>query len=984
MSHFRWVYVMSVDERNRLVCRIWQTRLLKFSTFQDPLIRSFARLFNSSFSEGAEPVDLALLPFLVQKESTRGGVAILDGADGAAVARRIVDSKRAYWADGDGRRIHWQDPIKVAHEWQLNADDCWAPRLKPVEDKQYWQIMRGRPPLAFCRAENRLTSVVGDWPDGLMDGFISTDPLPLSEVARFCVRLQNRFPSCRVPFPDVLESIDGESAETVPIIKIIRVESVPRSKRMLALNSLLCARVHFRYGERELLWNDRAETVAFHRDGQPCVLARDRDLEKGWIDQLHELGLEPRYNEKQLDLFDFHAADFFLQSEKSGVRWETLLREKLPALSASGWEVVQQADIQVAEPAQNIWYDKIETRSRDWYTYEAGVEFEGVKVPVVPLLQRWLATRPNHTVEQLVNEIERETFAVPIAKDGTAVLVPGDRIGKVLRTLLDRLLLKEPIGGDLRISAWRAAELAEDGVAAAQALDSVKALRRFVRAVRDQKELQPIKPHRGFKATLRPYQQLGLGWLDFLASNGLSGILADDMGLGKTVQVIAMLHKQHNGAGLGPVLVVTPTSVLRQWQTELQKFAKKLKVVRHHGPDRATEKAQLLNGDIVLTTYGVLRQDLELLEGVAWDWVILDEAHVIKNPLARTSRAATRLVANRRLCMTGTPVENRLSDLWSLFRFVLPGLLGDLAGFHKEFAAAAHDARGGGESPAQQMLRELLRQRIAPFVLRRRKEEVLTDLPEKIEIDRLIPVSQLQAEVYESYRLRLHRELAEAIEARGVGKAQLTILEGLLRLRQICCDLRLLQGEREKATTADSAKLKALLEIVEESLSENRPMLVFSQFVGMLQLIEAELSSRKISYSLLTGKTGKREEQIRRFQEGEVDVFLISLKAGGLGLNLTRAETVVHYDPWWNPAAESQATDRAHRIGQKNTVTMYRLVSEKTVEERILTLHAAKRELAESLVSSTGNAPTHRIDAEVLEQLLGGNSQPKSGHFNQR
>jgi SNF2 family DNA or RNA helicase len=298
-------------------------------------------------------------------------------------------------------------------------------------------------------------------------------------------------------------------------------------------------------------------------------------------------------------------------------------------------------------------------------------------------------------------------------------------------------------------------------------------------------------------------------------------------------------------------------------------------------------------------------------------------------------------------------------------------LLGDLAGFNKEFAAASHDARGSGENPTQQILRELLRQRIAPFMLRRRKEDVLQDLPPKIEIDRLIPISDRQAEVYESYRLRLHRELSEAIEQRGVGKAQLSILEGLLRLRQICCDLRLLDEADKESATEDSAKLIALMELAAESLSENRPVLIFSQFVGMLRLIEKEVVRAGWSYSMLTGQTAQREEQIRRFQDGERNVFLISLKAGGLGLNLTRAETVIHYDPWWNPAAEAHATDRAHRIGQKKTVTMYRLVTEKTIEERILSLHAAKRELAESLVGSAGDSPVHRIDAEVLEQLLG-------------
>lgn len=972
MSRLRWVYLLSRDHHNRLVCQVWQTRLLKFSTFQDPQVKRLLRLMNTRLRESANEEDLALLPFLIQMESSTGGEAVLDGTGAVPLVRRIVETKRAYLHDGDGKRLHWSKPVEVIPQWRELSKESWMARLHPCKDAADWQMLRGVPPLAVNRERNLIGPVKHDWPDPLLDDFLALSTLSGSAVAKNCVRLQNRFSGHQVPVPDGIASVEPATPSVTPVLRIMRVESLPRTARFIGLNTALCARLSFQYGSRRVPWNDRAPKVAFVEEGKSVVVDRDVQREADGIQQLRTLGLHPRMddNHRQLDLFDFHAADFFLKGADGKRRWEHVLRDDLPRLRAAGWTIEETSDIRIVPDDAEIWYDQIEQRGRDWYAYEAGIAFEGVKIPVVPLLQLWLSSRPDLQAGELASALENETFAVRIDDDGQAVLVPGDRIGRVIRALLDRLLLREPISGKLRVSAWRVAELAEEGVPAALAQASVEAIRRFVRAVRCQGETHPVAPLPSFGTRLRPYQKLGLGWLRFLAENGLSGILADDMGLGKTVQVIALLHHCRAEGRLGPVLIVCPASVLRQWQSEFQRFAGDFSVNVHYGINRVVERDALCSADVVITTYGILRQDLEMLESVVWDWAILDEAHVIKNPLSRTSRAATHLTARCRLCLTGTPVENRLSDLWSLFRFVMPGLLGDLAGFHKEFAAAAHDAKSATDQPVQRLLRNLLRQRIAPFLLRRRKEDVLKDLPPKVEIDRLIPITERQAEIYEAYRLRLHRELTETMETRGLGQAQLPILEGLLRLRQICCDPRL-TGDGGAFETSDSAKLRALISLVEESVSEGRAVLVFSQFVKMLRLIEEEIRSRKWQYEMLTGETRDRAEVIERFQKGLADVFLISLKAGGLGLNLTRAETVIHYDPWWNPAAESQATDRAHRIGQRNPVTVYRLISEKTIEERILALHASKRELAESLVSVSEQSDRLRIDAEVLEQLIG-------------
>ncbi|MFO0664061.1 MAG: SNF2-related protein [Polyangiaceae bacterium] len=490
-----------------------------------------------------------------------------------------------------------------------------------------------------------------------------------------------------------------------------------------------------------------------------------------------------------------------------------------------------------------------------------------------------------------------------------------------------------------------------DGVVAEDAL----ALQRRLRALTVATE--PHMPST-LTATLRPYQKLGLSWLQFLDTLGAGGILADDMGLGKTITTLAYLLWKKETSGAQTSLVVCPTSVATNWLKEAERFTPKLKVVLLHGPARDLKRA--LKADIVVTTYAIMRRDADMLSTFRFRAVVLDEAQNIKNDSSATTRAAGRLDAEMRLALSGTPMENRLRELWSLASFANPGILGTARKFERYFErpiAADRDAAVASE------LRAILR----PFLLRRTKSAVLQELPPKTEIDRVVSLTTTDKRMYDALALTL-RETVKKDLSRKKAATSLSVFTALTRLRQMACDPRLV--DTQLGGESVSGKREAFLELVRELVAEGRRALVFSQFVSLLTLWRRDLDAENIAYEYLDGATTHRDEVVGRFQDGSAPLFLISLKAGGAGLNLTAADTVIHCDPWWNPAVEDQATDRAYRIGQDKPVTVVRLVARGTIEEKILSLKARKRELTTAIVSDSAGALAG-ITAEDVQLLLG-------------
>jgi SNF2 family DNA or RNA helicase len=442
-----------------------------------------------------------------------------------------------------------------------------------------------------------------------------------------------------------------------------------------------------------------------------------------------------------------------------------------------------------------------------------------------------------------------------------------------------------------------------------------------------------------FQGTLRHYQQEGVSWLQHLMASKLGAFLADDMGLGKTAQTIAHITVEHAAGRMkNPALIVVPTSLITNWTSELEKFAPGLKVAVLHGLDRHKKREQLRKFNVIVTTYAVLTRDILDMKEHDWHIVVLDEAQAIKTPDAKATKAVAQLDARQRICLSGTPIENNLEELWSQFAFLMPGLLGERRIFTKRFRTPI-------EKNNDPLRRIQLVRRIKPFIMRRTKSEVATELPPKHTILRRITLAQEQRELYEAIRITLYEKVREQVAERSLAQSRIIVLDALLKLRQACCDPRLVKLPSAKRIET-SSKLDDLLEMMGEMIPEGRRILLFSQFTSMLDLMKPRLREANIPFVELRGDTTDRAEPVRAFEAGEVPLFLISLKAGGRGLNLVSADTVIHYDPWWNPAVEDQASDRAHRIGQTKSVFVYKMIAADTVEERILELQARKAELA--------------------------------------
>jgi len=496
---------------------------------------------------------------------------------------------------------------------------------------------------------------------------------------------------------------------------------------------------------------------------------------------------------------------------------------------------------------------------------------------------------------------------------------------------------------------------------AAPSAEVAKEVKKLMENMTGDKSSRAPRKAKALTAKLREYQRSGFAWLWQLHENQMTGILADDMGLGKTVQALALLTKAKEEEGDAPSLIVCPTSVLSVWRQEVKKWAPTLTVMTWHGADRAESRRLLKKADIIVTTYAILRRDIEELSKIRFRYAILDEAQYIKNWATTTAKSAKQLKADHRLALSGTPVENHLIDLWAIFDFLAPGFLGKLSDFQKNYVRPIedHDLK----------VLEALRARIRPFVMRRKKEDVASELPPKTEQTLFVQFGKSQLGLYNRILKAAKAEIQGRVEEVGLEKSQMTILAALTRLRQVCCDPRLL-GLPDASALPASAKLDAFKELMADAVGSGRKVLVFSQFVEMQKLLGDALTELKIDYLWLHGGTKNREELVTQFQsKSGPPVFLISLKAGGSGLTLTEADTVVHFDPWWNPAVEDQATDRAHRIGQDKPVMVYRLVVEDTVEQKMVELGARKREVAESALGRDVTAGK-KLTMEDVEALL--------------
>lgn len=713
------------------------------------------------------------------------------------------------------------------------------------------------------------------------------------------------------------------------------------------------ATVAFEYDEH-VRFLDEPSLFVHGVEGQLYLLPRDLPGEARREAELNSVHL---HRERQPRIVLDGGGPLF---ELRSFDWTRFLLEDVLRLEALGWKI--ETDDAFRHRITRVEEIDLDVRSvsTDSAAFDLAltIDVDGRSIALVPLLQGVLQSDPRWLRGQLDAIGDDENVLLTTAGNERLALRAG-RLKPVIALLAD---LFGDRGQPLRLLANDRGRLQALQEAAQLRLHSSDDTRARVQRLLDAPAMTAVPAPQGLRATLRSYQLEGLSWLQYLRQQGLGGVLADDMGLGKTLQTLAhLLVEKQSGRLDRPALLVVPTSLLHNWQSEAARFTPDLRVLALHGPARDTQFDAIAAHDLILTTYPLLWRDEQALQAHSYHLLILDEAQQVKNPRSRAAATLRTLQARHRLCLTGTPLENHLGELWTQFDFLLPGLLGSEKQFNQHWRHPIE--RGSDRRRAQ-----LLAQRMRPFILRRRKDQVASELPPKTLITRTVAMEGGQRELYETVRAAMEKQVRDAINGSGLARNHIVVLDALLKLRQVCCDPRLLPGGTP-ARTAGSAKLDLLREMLPSMVEEGRRILLFSQFTGMLTLIAQALDALGLAYVTLTGDTQNRVTPVQRFMQGEVPIFLISLKAGGVGLNLTAADTVIHYDPWWNPAAEDQATDRAHRIGQNQPVFVYKLIAAGSIEERIAELQQRKASLAETILEGAGSSGP-RFNDEDLEALL--------------
>lgn len=898
------------------------------------------------------------------------------------ILRRIAASGRGRWEERNGPFLHEEGPRAAEFLW--NGEDGGTQELRLVCSGTGASLVAL--PLATPAWADPVTGAFGILETAIDPGqlhILMRAPRISAEIAA-----------------EVAARLSGFSGRSIPVPKAMEIE-VRQGKDPVPVLRLFGMRGHRKFGEA---WRQQKQAVvqpalrlAFDYDGH-IASARSSDalrfqegetlvtLKRDMAAEFAALHMLERQGALATDGLEYHsfgkqaeAGDrVFVDGEWDHERFDLseaatpalqFLGKVVPDLRAAGWRVVVEASwpFQLIEEPIRLTAQIGHSDAGGLFDFGLMIQADGQQADLAPLIADILAALPPDLSDE---DIASSDFEILVAETPCYLQMPDGRHAQVdLRQLTDLLrVLLRSLGLMTKVHPAEAGQIA----VLAEALEGCgipfqggRELLELGKRLNALKSPDAVTPPSALRAVLRPYQAIGYGWLSALSDTGFGGLLADDMGLGKTLQTLALLAKCHlEGQAENPSLLIVPTSLARAWARQAAEFVPDLKVLVLQGNARNTLFDQIGEAHLVISTYPLLHRDHDVLLTRDWELAILDEAQAVKNPASTAAKRIRDIRARMRLALTGTPMENTLTDLWALFDWLVPGLLSDRKTFRARVVLPVEK-----EGDAQVLAR--LNRRIEPFLLRRTKDQVALDLPAKTEITELIPLGARQQALYETVRMAMDARVREAIAKRGLQGAQITILDALLRMRQACCDPLLLKNG---AGTSDSAKRERLLDMLESLVQEGRKVLVFSQFVEMLRLIETDVTARGWRYEWLTGETVDRDRAVTRFQEGSAQIFLISLKAGGVGLTLTAADTVILYDPWWNPAVERQAMDRVHRIGQTKAVFVYRLVAEGTVEEAILRLQARKQALADALFegrTTEGFAFDQDAIADLFQPLKG-------------
>ncbi len=983
-QHQRIVYVLVPQTRydGRVPClelRILTTRILKNGAFS-PKSRSCdwrTALTSATPAKYLRPSDFRIFRKLAMARGSylsRSSEAPFNDDDALDLLDDILATTRARWIDINSAAMT-RGPTRTGRIiW--DAGDGAEMRLR-LDAGEGLIALNAAPPIYV----NPVTGLIGSLDLGLAPKLafrlVDAPPAALEHVALLSERMAQKVPDLAPLAPPPPAPPLVHTGPPKFILRLIRGE-LPISNQaphscyhyygwQAPTESVGLARVIFRYGPVDVGLNEAARSLTRFHGGGLVEIHRDMPLEAAALEMLRAAGfvevVQTRPRTPQT-----YAHDFF-PDDADDFSWLDALYYELPRLEQLGWSVEIDPDFPVRLlAARGEFIAKIdESTGTDWLELDLGVTIDGEMIDLIGPIVTMIGAVDFDPQTFDVEPDDDTPFYLPLA-DGRFLAMPWIRLVPIVAAIWEFSCggALDQRDGRLRLSVLDFVSLA-DFEAATQGAEIFwrggEKLRKMGQMLTARGGLPEVIPPETFRATLRPYQAQGLSWLTFLREMGLGGVLADDMGLGKTVQALALIAAEKAAGRLNtPALVIAPTSLIENWRCEAEKFAPDLEVLVLHGADRKQRFADIDAADLVLSTYPLISRDHETLAARQWSLLFLDEAQTIKNPNAATTRLIYSLKAATRFCLTGTPLENHLGELWSIFSFALPGFLGDLSSFNGAFRVPI-------EKKGDMARGKMLARRIRPFLLRRTKEEVANELPPKTEIVERVEMCSGQRDLYESIRMSMHEKVREAIAAKGFARSRIVILDALLKLRQCCCDPRLLKLPAKASSRAGSAKFARLTEMLDALIAEKRRILVFSQFTSMIDLIRPELDARGITYSLLTGNTRDRPRAIKDFQEGRTQVFLISLKAGGVGLNLTAADTVILYDPWWNPAVEEQAIDRAHRIGQNQPVFVHKLVVSGTIEEKMAALKEKKRALAESLFEADG-APTLAMTEADLHTLF--------------
>jgi superfamily II DNA or RNA helicase len=903
---------------------------------------------NGEYPRYVDAQDREILKALAAQHSD--GPWDLRGATGFDLLQRAVATGRALWRSPQGQPLRSGAARHVPFAWQALPNG--NQRLRSESSGSLDVILEVEPGIYIDSSSNECGPLELPYPLDLLRQYCYSPAVAPEQVAALSERLTREAHGTTFPKPRAMR---------------VQRQALSSLRAKLVLSAGPEVALHFVYNGIAV---DSRSLHAEHGtvrqlDGDHLYeIERDRETERTLRGQLDDALV-----------MQFGVSTATRQNSET---WLAFMLNSVPALQAMGWEISADQRFPYRIVAADRWYADLQANRRpEWFDLRLGVMVDGQPVNLLPALVSYLQSAAGTT--DTSRPLTAEHLFVPL-EDGRYLPVPMERIRRIADTLVELFdddglnahhALTLPVNQVSRLAqlalepgaALRSREPPLPGlIDGIEYFSGIASLSALIDELKDFSGIRPLPAPAHFPATLRPYQQEGLGWLQFLRAVRLGGILADDMGLGKTVQTLAHLAMEKaQGRLCKPSLIVAPVSVLGNWQQEIRRFTPELKLLTLHGAKRKDLFAGIDQADIVITGYPLLQLDSEILLAREFCFLILDEAQTIKNPRAKVSQVARALRAEHRLCLTGTPMENHLGELWSLFDFVQPGLLGDERQFQRQY-------RNPIEKSGDTNRARALSSRIAPFLLRRTKDAVAQELPSKMHIVESIALDERQRDFYDGIRLGQHRRVREVIQNQGLARSHITVLDALLKLRQACCDPRLVNADAQ-TRSIPSAKLDWLSTALPELIAEGRRILLFSQFTSMLRLIETVVTELSISYCLLTGETQNRTALIERFQSGAVPLFLISLKAGGTGLNLTAADTVIHYDPWWNPAAEAQATDRAHRIGQDKPVFVYKLIAQGTVEEKIMQLQADKHALASQLYTGKNASPA-QLNAAELETLF--------------